>query len=98
MLEAAIEAGADDCVSDDGEHLVSCRPDDVFAVRDGLEKRFGASASARLAWRPRNAHAVADDKAEALLKLLDLLEDSDDVQRVFANFEISEAALRKIGA
>ncbi len=98
MLEAAIDAGADDCVSDDNEHRVTCRPDDLFAVRDGLEKRFGASANARLAWRPRNAHAVADDKAEALVKLLELLDDSDDVQRVYANFEISETAMRKIGA
>jgi YebC/PmpR family DNA-binding regulatory protein len=98
MLEAAIDAGADDCAGDSEEHVVSCRPDDLFAVRDALEKRFGASASARLVWRPRSAHAVDDDKAEALVKLLETLDDSDDVQRVYANFEISEAALRKVGA
>src|SRR6266849_822869 len=69
------------------EHVVTCAPDDLTAVRDALEKKFGPSESARLAWRPKSAIAVEGDAAQALFKLLETLEDSDDVQNVYANFE-----------
>jgi len=88
MFEAALEAGADNVESGDAEHVVTCAPDDLTAVRDALEKKFGPSESARLAWRPKSAIAVEGDAAQALVKLLETLEDSDDVQNVYANFEV----------
>lgn len=97
MFEAALEAGAADCSSDPEEgHEILCAADEFNAVRDALEQRFGSAKAARLTWKPQNSVAVDDEKAESLFKMLDVLEDSDDVQQVYANFEISEAALQKL--
>jgi YebC/PmpR family DNA-binding regulatory protein len=98
MLEAAIEAGADDVESGVDQHLVSCAPDRLNAVRDRLEARFGPAASARLAWRPKTTAPIDEDAAPALFKLLETLEDSDDVQSVYANFDVSEDVLARFGA
>jgi YebC/PmpR family DNA-binding regulatory protein len=98
MLEAAIEAGADDIESDAEAHLVSCAPEALNAVRDALERRFGPPASARLVWRPKTTAAIGEDAAAALFKLLETLEDSDDVQNVYANFEVAEDVLARLGA
>ncbi len=98
MFEAALEAGADDVESGDAEHVVTCAPDDLTAVRDALEKKFGPSESARLAWRPKSAIAVEGDAAQALFKLLETLEDSDDVQNVYANFEVSDDVMARLSA
>ena len=91
MLEAAIEAGADNVESDAEAHEVTCAVDDFFAVRDALEARFGEPESARLDWRPTTTVTLDEDRAASLLKLLDALDESDDVQNVCANFEIPEA-------
>jgi transcriptional/translational regulatory protein YebC/TACO1 len=97
MLEAAIEAGAEDCNSDDDGHEVVCAPDDLSTVRDGLEKSLSAPAStARLEWRPTNTIAIGEDNAGSLFKLLDVLDDNDDVQRVFANFEVDDAVIESL--
>lgn len=98
MLEAAIEAGADDCVSDEESHEITCAPDDLAAVRDSLEARFGAPEQAFLGWRPQVPVMIDDEKAESLFKLLDVLDDNDDVQRVIGNFEVSETALARLNA
>ncbi len=98
MFEAALEAGADNVESGDAEHVVTCAPDDLTAVRDALEKKFGPSESARLAWRPKSAIAVEGDAAQALFKLLETLEDSDDVQNVYANFEVSDDVMARLSA
>jgi YebC/PmpR family DNA-binding regulatory protein len=98
MLEAAIEAGAEDARSDADGHEIVCGPDDFFAVRDALEQKFGAPAEAKIEWRPNLTVAVDEDKARALLKLLDTLEDDDDVQQVYANFEIPEDIMQKLSA
>ncbi len=98
MMDAAIEAGADDCQSSDEEHEVVCSQDDFAAVRDALEKAVGEPKSARLIWRPKNSVPIAGDKAETLIKMLDVLEDSDYVQQVYANFEISEDELSKLAS
>ena len=98
MLEAAIEAGADDCLSDEGGHDVTCAPDDFADVREGLEVALGAPERAELTWRPQNTVDLDEDKAGTLLKLIDSLEDNDDVQRVSANFEVSEAVMEKLSA
>jgi len=93
MFEAAIEAGAEDCESDEDGHAITCAPDDLAAVRDVLESHFGAPEEAYLGWRPQVLVAVEDDKAPALFKLLEVLDENDDVQRVTANYEVSEEAL-----
>ncbi len=96
MLEAAIEAGADDVVSSAEGHEVTCAVESLFAVRDGLEARFGAPEAAKFDWRPNTSVSLDEDRARALLKLLDVLEDNDDVQSVFANFEIPEDVMAKL--
>jgi YebC/PmpR family DNA-binding regulatory protein len=96
VLEAAIEAGADDVVSDAEAHEITCAPDAFFAVRDALEEKFGAPEEAKIDWRPTTTAVLDEEKAAQLLKLLDALDDSDDVQNVTANFEISEAVMAKL--
>ena len=98
MLEAAIEAGAADVQSDDDGHVVTSEPDDFNNVRDALEQRFGASESARLAWRAKTAAPIDEETATGLFKLLDTLEDSDDVQNVYANFEVGEDVMARLSA
>ncbi len=96
VLEAAIEAGAEDVQSDEENHTITCAPDDLAAVRDALEARFGPPEEARLGWRPQVNVPVDDERAETVFKLLESLDDSDDVQRVIANFEVSEEALARL--
>jgi YebC/PmpR family DNA-binding regulatory protein len=98
MFEAAIEAGAKDIESDTEQHLVTCVPEDSNAVRDALESRFGPAGSARLVWRPRTASEIGEETATNLFKLLEALEDSDDVQNVYANFEVAEDVMTRLGA
>src|SRR5258708_6001513 len=88
MLEAAIEAGAENAESDAEAHEVTCPIEDFFAVRDALETRFGPPESARLDWRPTTSVTLDEDRAGAVLKLLDALDENDDVQNVYANFDI----------
>ncbi|HUH84800.1 MAG TPA: YebC/PmpR family DNA-binding transcriptional regulator [Stellaceae bacterium] len=97
MFEAAVEAGADNVESAE-EHIVSCAPEALNGVRDALEQRFGASASARLIWKPKALTVVDGVVAEALFKLLEALEDSDDVQNVFANYEMSDDVMARLTA
>jgi YebC/PmpR family DNA-binding regulatory protein len=98
MLEAAIEAGANNVESSADGHEVTTSVEGFFAVRDALEARFGAPESARFDWRPTTTVTLDEEKAAILMKLLDVLEDSDDVQNVYANFDIPEAVLQKISA
>jgi YebC/PmpR family DNA-binding regulatory protein len=98
MFEAAIETGANDLESDAEQHLVICAPDDLNAVRDTLESRFGPANSARLAWRPKTTSPIDEETATTLFKLLETLEDSDDVQTVYANFEVAEDVMERLGA
>ena len=98
MFEAALEAGADNVESSEEGHEVTCTPDDLAAVRDALEGRFGTPEYARLDWKPQTSVPVADETvAKTLLKLLDALEDNDDVQRVQANFEIPDDIMERLG-
>jgi len=98
MFEAALEAGADDVDSSDDGHEITCAPDDLGSVRDSLEAKYGAPDAARLDWKPQNSIAVDEDKASSLLKLLDVLEDNDDVQRVAANFDIADDVMERLSA
>jgi YebC/PmpR family DNA-binding regulatory protein len=98
MLEAAIEAGADNVESDADGHEVTAAADDFFAVRDALEAWFGPPESARLDWRPTTTVTLDEDRATSVLKLIDVLEDSDDVQAVYANFDIPDAVMQRLSA
>jgi YebC/PmpR family DNA-binding regulatory protein len=98
MLEAAIEAGADDVVSSEEGHEVTCGIDSLFALRDALEQRFGPPEEAKFDWRPATTITLDDDNAASVLKLIDALEDNDDVQNVFANFDIPEPVLARLQA
>src|SRR5215472_17513677 len=98
MLEAAIEVGASDVESDTDGHVVRSAPDDFNRVRDALEQRFGPAVSARFVWRPKTATPVDEETAQTLFKLLETLEDSDDVQNVYANFEAGEDVLERLSA
>ncbi len=98
MFEAAIEAGANDIESDAEQHLVICAPEDLNTVRDALEQRFGAATSARLVWRAKTTSEIGEEAATSLFKLLETLEDSDDVQNVYANFEVAEYVMARLGA
>jgi YebC/PmpR family DNA-binding regulatory protein len=96
MLEVAIEAGADECVSSDDGHEFLCAIADFGAVRDVLEEKLGPPQSASIVWRPQNSVAVSDEAGETLVKLLDVLDDHDDVQRVYGNYELSNALMEKL--
>jgi len=98
MFEAGIDAGADDLESDAEQHVLTCAPEDLNAVRDALEHRFGPASSARLVWRPKTTSPIDEETAAMLFKLLEALEDSDDVQNVYANFEVAEDVMARLGA
>ena len=98
MLEAALEAGADDCESDEEGHWLYCGADALHEVARALEEKFGDATSMRIMWRPQNTVGVDDEKAEKLLKMLEALEDSDDVQNVYANFDMSESVMARLSA
>ena len=98
MLEAAIEAGAENVESGRDAHEVTCAVEDFFAVRDALEARFGPPQSAGLEWRSATSVTLDEERAAGLLKLVDALEDNDDVQNVYANFEIPDAVLQRLSA
>lgn len=96
VMEAAIEAGADDVESSEDGHDIYCKPDDLNTVQKALEEALGEPESARLDWRPLNTVEVDKAAAEKLFNLLDVLDDDDDVQRVAANFEIDDAILAEL--
>ncbi len=98
MLEAAIEAGAEDVESDEEGHEVSTSVEDFAAVRDALEERFGTAEAAKLEWWPSTTLDLDEEKAREVLKLVDALDDHDDVQNVYANFEVDEAAAERLSA
>jgi YebC/PmpR family DNA-binding regulatory protein len=97
MLDAAIEAGADDVISSESGHEIYASPETYRDVAKGLETKFGEPRKAALTWKPQNTITVDDDTGEKLLKLMDMLNEHDDVQNVFANFEVSEALVAKMG-
>ena len=98
MFEAAVEAGAENVESDDESHEIATAPDDLHAVARALEDRFGPPESAKLAWQARDPVPVSEDDAAKLLKLLNALEDNDDVQEVYGNYAISDEILERLEA
>ena len=97
MMEAAIEAGADDVSSSDDGHEIVTAMDALREVAKELETKFGEPKKAALVWRPQNQIAVDDEAGEKILKLLDSLDDNDDVQNVYSNAEFSDALMAKMG-
>ena len=96
MLEIALEAGADECVSTQDAHEFLASIEGFAGVRDALEAKLGAPGSAAIIWRPKNFVAVADDAGESLMKLVEILDDHDDVQNVYGNYELSDALMAKL--
>jgi YebC/PmpR family DNA-binding regulatory protein len=98
MMEAAIEAGAEDCGVEGDDHVVICDFTELSSVSDQLEARFGPAASAKIIWKPQNTIPVDGEAAQTLMKMLGALDDLDDVQNVFANFELSDEEMAKLSA
>jgi YebC/PmpR family DNA-binding regulatory protein len=93
VMMAAIEAGAEDVQSDDDNHVIYCADTDLAEVSGALEPALGESISTKLIWKPNMTTEVDAEGLTKLMKLLDTLEDDDDVQRVTANFEASDAVM-----
>ncbi len=98
VLEAAIEAGADDVQSGDDGHVITCSFEDLAAVSGALVAKLGEATSAKALWRPTLSTSVDEEKAASILKLIAGLEEDDDVQSVYSNFEVSDAVLAKLTA
>ena len=98
MLDVAIEAGATDCLSDEEGHEFLSAMEDFGVVRDALEAKLGEPSSAKILWKPTSTVAVGDEAGETLSKLLDTLDDHDDVQNIYANCEFSESLMERLSA
>jgi transcriptional/translational regulatory protein YebC/TACO1 len=97
-MDAAIEAGADDVASDAHGHVITCGFDSLGTVAASLEKTLGEAASVKAVWKPNLTTLVDEENAQKIMKIIAALEDDDDVQNVFANFEVSEDVMRKLTA
>jgi YebC/PmpR family DNA-binding regulatory protein len=97
MLEAAIEAGADDVASTEDGHEIYAAQDSFANVARALEAKFGEPRKASLVWKPQNTVPIDDEKGEKMFKLMELLNEHDDVQNVYANFEMSDALMARMG-
>ncbi|MBO7097172.1 MAG: YebC/PmpR family DNA-binding transcriptional regulator [Alphaproteobacteria bacterium] len=97
MFENALEAGANDVVSDEEFHEIETLPDDLFAVTEALEKKFGTPSASRLDWKPTVKVEINDlETAQKFLDFIDALEEDDDVQHVYHNAEIAEDVLKQL--
>ncbi len=98
VMEAAIEAGADDAQSDEEGHVVLCAFEDIGDVTAALEKALGEAESVKTIWKPQTNTPVDEDRARSILKLIATLEDDDDVQNVYANFEVDDETMARLSA
>ncbi len=98
IMEAALEAGADDIQSDEEGHTIYCGFEAVGEVSKALEGALGEAETVKVIWKPKNNVPVDEERAQSLMKLVATLEDDDDVQNVYANFEVDEATLAKLSA
>ena len=98
VMEAAIEAGADDVQSDEEGHTIYCAFENVGEVSKALEAALGEAESVKIIWKPKNNVPVDEDRAQSLMKLVATLEDDDDVQNVYANFEVDDETLARLSA
>jgi YebC/PmpR family DNA-binding regulatory protein len=98
MLEAAIEAGVEDVVSSESGHEIYTTQDSLGEVAKALEAKFGEPRKAALVWKPQNTITVNDEQGEKVFRLMEMLNEHDDVQNVYANFEVSDALMHKLSA
>ncbi|MGI9402561.1 MAG: YebC/PmpR family DNA-binding transcriptional regulator, partial [Rhizobiaceae bacterium] len=98
VMEAAIEAGADDVISEDEGHTITCSFENIGQVSKALEESLGEAESVNIVWVPQNQTPLDEDKASTLMKLLDALDEDDDVQNVFSNEDIAEEVMEKLSA
>ena len=96
VLEAAIDAGAEDVTSSEDGHQILATPDSLNDVTKALEAKFGEPRKSAMLWKPQNTIALDDEAGEKILRLIESLDDSDDVQNVYANFEVSDALMQKM--
>ncbi|AHE57384.1 YebC/PmpR family DNA-binding transcriptional regulator [Sphingomonas sanxanigenens] len=97
LFEAALEAGAEDVQSSDEGHEIWTAQEALHEVARALEPVLGEAEGTKLAWRPQTMVAVEEGDAEQLFKLLDALDDDDDVQTVWGNYEVSDEVMEKLG-
>jgi YebC/PmpR family DNA-binding regulatory protein len=95
FFEAIVDAGAENLELDENVYEITCAPDDLNQVRENLETKFGEATSMSLTWSPKTLSPVSEQQAETLLKLIDVLEDNDDVQNVFANYDMNPEMYEK---
>ena len=98
MFEGALDAGADDVVSSESGHEIYVTQDRLRDIAKALEAKFGEPRKASLVWKPQTTLPLQDLEGEKLLRLIESLEDHDDVQHVYANFEVSDALVAKMSA
>jgi YebC/PmpR family DNA-binding regulatory protein len=98
VLEAAMEAGAEDVESGEDGHRIYCADTDLNDVSTALEARLGESESTRLIWKPLNTTELDLEGAQKLMRLIEVLEDDDDVQRVTSNFEVSDEVMETLAS
>ena len=98
MLEAAIDAGADNCETNDGVHSITTSMETLGAVRDALAQKFGDPITCKLTFTVKVGAPVGGADLDKLMELVEALEDNDDVQEVFTNAEISDADAAKLSA
>ena len=98
LFEAAIEAGADDAVCDEDGHVITCAFESIGEVSSRLAKILGDAESVKIVWKPQTLTPLDQEKAETLLKLVDALDEDDDVQNVFSNADIPDEVMAKLDA
>ena len=98
MFEAALEVGADECETEADGHEVICAPDSLSETSEALAARFGTPEQVEMSWRPQTTVPIDEAGAETVFKLLEALDDSDDVQQVSANYDVTDDVLRKLSA
>ena len=98
VMEAAIEAGAEDVTNDEDGHFIICGFEDIGDVSKALEATLGEADTVKAIWKAQNTVPVDEERAQSLMKLIDTLEDDDDVQNVYTNFEVSDEVMAKLSA
>jgi transcriptional/translational regulatory protein YebC/TACO1 len=98
VLEAAVDAGAEDVESDGESHVVTAAFENFGEVAKNLEEALGEAETVKAVWQPRTATALDEDKASTMMKLVAALEDDDDVQAVYSNFEVTDEVMEKLTA
>lgn len=98
MFEAAVEAGAHNVESGEEAHDITCATNDLAQVRDALIAKYGEPEKSGFTWKPNVMCPIDEETAKTILKLVDMLEDNDDVQIVYTNFEVSDEVMERLMA